>query len=175
MENEFDPSRSQASRNAAGQIAENHEHNHLKGGVSMYEEYTKQSLPDKQYRELLGTAICVFNSNNGFIIENILRSDADQHHSWYDLIDETSGKLLKPIKETITKNSDTEIAKLFEQLVSDRNRIIHSYRVTDKNGEQVLYTKNKDHVQYEISKELLMEFIKNNDKLSDMLHEFRGY
>ena len=27
----------------------------------MYEPYTRQSLPDKEYRELLGSAICVFN------------------------------------------------------------------------------------------------------------------
>ena len=38
----------------------------------MYESYTRQSLPTKQYRELLGSAICVFNSNNAFIIENIV-------------------------------------------------------------------------------------------------------
>ena len=37
----------------------------------MYEPYTRQSLPSKEYRELLGSALCVFSSNNGFIIENI--------------------------------------------------------------------------------------------------------
>lgn len=41
----------------------------------MYESYTKQSLPTKQYRELLGSAVFVFNSNNAFIIENILNYD----------------------------------------------------------------------------------------------------
>lgn len=39
----------------------------------MYENYTRQSLPDADYRALLGSAISVFNSNNAFIIENILR------------------------------------------------------------------------------------------------------
>ena len=43
----------------------------------MYERYTRQSLPSKNYRELIGTALCVFNSNNGFIIENILRVDTN--------------------------------------------------------------------------------------------------
>lgn len=33
----------------------------------MYEPYTRQSLPSKEYRELLGSALCVFSSNNGFI------------------------------------------------------------------------------------------------------------
>ena len=27
----------------------------------MYESYTRQALPSKKYRELIGTAICVFN------------------------------------------------------------------------------------------------------------------
>lgn len=38
----------------------------------MYEHYSRQCLPSKKYRELLGSAVCVFNSNNSFIIENIL-------------------------------------------------------------------------------------------------------
>ena len=38
----------------------------------MYENYTRQSLPSRKYRELLGSAVCVFNSNNSFVIENIL-------------------------------------------------------------------------------------------------------
>lgn len=41
----------------------------------MYENYTRQSLPTKEYRELVGTALCVFNSNNGFIIENLIKTD----------------------------------------------------------------------------------------------------
>jgi len=36
----------------------------------MYESYTRQALPSKNYRELIGTAICVFNSNNSFVIED---------------------------------------------------------------------------------------------------------
>lgn len=44
----------------------------------MYENYTRHSLPDKEYRELLGSAICVFNSNNSFIIENVLREDGEE-------------------------------------------------------------------------------------------------
>ena len=42
----------------------------------MYEEYSRQALPSKRYRELLGSSICVFNSNNQFIIENILSIDS---------------------------------------------------------------------------------------------------
>lgn len=51
----------------------------------MYENYSKQSLPTKEYRELLGSALCVFSLNNGFIIENIINTD--DSFNWYDLMD----------------------------------------------------------------------------------------
>ncbi len=63
----------------------------------MYEDYSRQALPSKRYRELLGSAICVFNSNNQFIIENILRID-NVSYNWYELIDKNSGELQEPIK-----------------------------------------------------------------------------
>ena len=34
-----------------------------------HDRVTRQSLPSKKYCELLGVALCVFNSNNAFIIE----------------------------------------------------------------------------------------------------------
>jgi hypothetical protein len=94
----------------------------------MYEEYSRQALPPKKYRELLGSAICVFNSNNQFIIENILRID-NSNYNWYELIDKISGNLSKPVMETITSNSDTKIAALFSEIIGQRNRIIHSLSV----------------------------------------------
>jgi hypothetical protein len=69
----------------------------------MYENYTRQALPSKRYRELLGSALCVFNSNNAFIIENILHLDDNSQYDWYHLIDLESGNLTLPIKNTITK------------------------------------------------------------------------
>ena len=33
----------------------------------MYEGYSRQALPQKKYRELLGSSLCVFNSNNQFV------------------------------------------------------------------------------------------------------------
>ncbi|HEI3305255.1 TPA: selenium binding protein, partial [Escherichia coli] len=115
----------------------------------MYEVFSRQSLPSKKYRELVGTAVCVFNSNNGFIIENILREDDDESYNWYALIDKTSGQLKIPIKETISKKSDDTIATLFEELVIIRNRIMHSFRITapegisSDNDNQMLATKYK--------------------------------
>lgn len=134
---------------------------------------TLQTLPNERYIYLLGVSISVFASNNGFIIENILRTNPEK--SWYDLIDKTSGGLMHDINETITQKADPDIASLFEALVDKRNRIMHGFRVTSKEGEQILATKDKQNVQYEIDEKYLEEFIKLNNMLSKMLHEYRGY
>lgn len=143
----------------------------------MYENYTNQSLPTKEYRELLGSALCVFSSNNGFIIENIIKTDASMN--WYELIDKVSGTLRSIISDTISsKSGSTEIEELFMEIVRMRNRIIHGFRITSSSGEQVLATKtNKgyDNIQFEITEEYLMEFIKKNERLSSLLHDYRGY
>ena len=140
----------------------------------MCESYTRQALPSKKYRELLGSAVCVFNSNNGFIIENILHTN-DANYNWYDLIDKESGRLLKNISKTITKEAGADIEVLFSKLVEMRNRIIHSFRVT-YNGEQILATKTqkKDgNKQFIITEEYLLEFIKLNEELSLKLYTYR--
>lgn len=145
----------------------------------MYESYTHQALPSKQYRELLGTALCVFNSNNSFVIENILNKDTKRKYSWYELIDKTSGRLKKPIAETITQASDEKIANSFNELVLIRNRIMHSYQVTAEmdlpgdDAKQILSTKYENGYQEYITEEFLMNFIKKNDEFSAMLEEFR--
>ncbi|MEZ7498937.1 hypothetical protein QO200_09305 [Flavobacterium sp. Arc3] len=139
----------------------------------MYENYSRQALPSRRYRELLGSAICVFNSNNQFVIENILRVD-NYNYNWYELIDKTSGQLTKPITETITKNSDEETSSLFSNLVFKRNRILHSFQITYEN-EQILRTKDKNHQQYNITEEYLLKFIRENENLSSKLYKFRGH
>ncbi|KUP33290.1 hypothetical protein [Bacillus halotolerans] len=141
----------------------------------MYEEYSKQSLPSRKYRELLGSAICVFNSNNAFIIENILNKDEENRFNWHELIDYTSGQLSQPIKETITKSSDTKITSCFSEVIEMRNRIIHSFQITDGDGKQTLATKHKNGKQFIITEDYLYNFIKKNEELSNLLHEFRGY
>lgn len=138
----------------------------------MYETYSGQSLPSKEYRELLGSAICVFNSNNSFVIENIL--NYNNLYSWYDLIDKTSGNLKKPINDTITKASNANISILFDEIVDMRNRIMHSFQITDNDGEQRLATKDKNNNQYVITVDFLMNFIKKNEDLCSLLHSFRG-
>lgn len=147
----------------------------------MYESYTRQALPSKNYRELIGTAICVFNSNNSFVIENILRADQIGKYEWHELIDKVSGRLSRNIEQTITVNSDETIAQLFSDIIDIRNRIVHSFQitapagVTDDIDNQMLATKHKDGRQERITEEYLMNFIKLNEKLSTKLHQFRGF
>ena len=140
----------------------------------MYESYTRQALPSKEYRELLGSAVCVFNSNNAFVIENILHTDS-VNFNWYRLIDKKSGQLVDDIKRTITNEAGVDIEDLFSELVEMRNRIIHSFQVTYE-GEQVLATKtkvNKGNKQFIITEEYLLDFIKKNERLSDLLNDYR--
>lgn len=143
----------------------------------MYESYSRQSMPERHYRELLGSAICVFNQNNSFIIENILCNDEAGAYNWYDLIDLESGKIKAKVKEIITSKFGDEIEKLFSELIVMRNRIIHSFQIT-KDGQQILATKipQKDGgSQFVITEDYLLDFINKNEKLSDLLHKLRGY
>lgn len=143
----------------------------------MYESYSRQSMPERHYRELLGSAICVFNQNNSFIIENILCNDEAGAYNWYDLIDLESGKIKAKVKEIITSKFGDEVEKLFSELIVMRNRIIHSFQIT-KDGQQILATKipQKDGgSQFVITEDYLLDFINKNEKLSDLLHKLRGY
>lgn len=143
----------------------------------MCEAYTRQSLPTKVYRELLGCALCVFSSNNGFIIENILKTNSK--FNWYQLTDKESGNIADIFKSTIfSKCRNTKIVDLFYEIVEMRNRIIHGFRITSSNGDQVLATKTKikdGNKQFEITEDYLKNFIRKNGELSILLHAYRGY
>ena len=135
---------------------------------------TRISLPTERYRLLLGTALSVFSSNNGFIIENILYTDGS--YSWYTLIDKESGQLKPYIAKTITEKAGPDIAEKFDEIVGMRNRIIHGFRVTSPDDEQILATKERGTGrQFYITEEYLLRFISLNNELSDMLYEYRGY
>ena len=136
----------------------------------MYEKYSRQALPTRKYRELLGSALCVFNANNSFIIENILHIDKEKYN-WYNLIDKTSGSLKNIVKNAI-KKYDSDICLLFEALIEKRNRIVHSFQITYHN-EQILATKDKENKQYIISEEFLLSFIRDNEMLCDRLYKLK--
>lgn len=145
----------------------------------MYENYTRQALPSRKYRELLGSAVCVFNSNNSFVIENILK-DTSVQTTWYKLIDKESGEIKLILRKRLEDEGrlGEEISALFEEAVNRRNRIIHSFQVTDENGNQILATKEKESKggkQFRITEAYLHDFIKMNEGLSTKLHAVRGY
>ncbi|CRL61159.1 selenium binding protein [Proteus vulgaris] len=148
----------------------------------MYEEYTTQALPSKKYRELLGTCFCVFNSNNNFVIENILRldKDKDKKYSWHILIDKETGQLLDDVKQTINQISGLEIADRFYEVMEMRNRLVRSYQVSaeecdvsDDEDNQILATKYSNGKQEYITEDFLFYFIDKNKELSERLYELR--
>ena len=152
----------------------------------MYENYTRQSLPDRWYRELLGSALCVFAQNNSFIIKIIIKIQEErktlgekvkkEECDWYILTDSVSGKLKPIIQKIISYEYGDDIEKLFSELIDMRNRIVHSFQITNEQGKQVLATKEKDgDRQFEITEEYLNNFIKLNETLSQKLHDLRGY
>lgn len=92
------------------------------------------------------------------------------------MIDKESGQLKSPIAQTITKNAGAEIAELFSDIVYKRNRIIHSFRCTSSKEEQILAIKDRiTNQQFYIDEHYLINFIELNNKLSHLLHEYRGY
>lgn len=135
------------------------------------------SLPSDYYVYLVGVCVCVFNSNNGFLIENILR--INKATNWYELVDQTSNKLLNKYSELLKKfPHGDEIVDLFENLVDMRNRILHSYRITSKTQEQILGTKTKikdGNTQFEITQNYMEEFIEKNNSLSSKLYDLRNF
>ncbi len=133
---------------------------------------TRQSLPNDKYLYLLGVSLSVFSSNWGFVIENIIGTDESK--DWYSLIDKTGGSLRDDIKMTISKKADNAIEELFSEIVDMRNRIVHGFRITSKEGEQILATKEeKKGNQLYIDEQYLTIFINKNSKLSEMLERYR--
>ena len=95
----------------------------MKGNlIGMYETYTRQSLPSKHYRELLGTSLVVFNANNSFLIESILKINVSQQTNWYKLIDLSSGDLKKYLDLVTQKTDNKTIEEQFNKLIIHRNR-----------------------------------------------------
>lgn len=94
------------------------------------------------------------------------------------MIDKESGRLKNDISKTISQNSNDNICELFSEIVEMRNRIIHSFRITSEDGEQILATKTlkrDGNIQFHITKEYLKEFIKKNEELNYLLYRYRGY
>ena len=150
----------------------------------MRSQYSNQPVSDPEYMTLLGTTLYVFNANNAFIIENML--NISDYRDWWYLIDQESGTINSMIQGkhySSAFNGHDEILYLFHDLVLRRNRIIHSFPITsykesdDPDG-QILRTKEKiknGNNQFTITKNFLLNFIKDNDKLSQLLNDLRNH
>lgn len=150
----------------------------------MRSQYSNQPVSDPEYMTLLGTALYVFNANNAFIIENML--NISDYRDWWHLIDQESGTIDSIIQGkhySSVFNEHDEILRLFHDLVLRRNRIIHSFPITsykesdDPDG-QILHTKEKieaGNKQFTINKNFLLNFIKDNERLCQLLDNLRNH
>jgi hypothetical protein len=139
-------------------------------------DLTRQSLTDDEYLNLLGISQWAFNDNCGFIIEML---DKEHHNnsetSWFEFQDLTAGQL-KDYKSLIENVLNKDIYKLFSKLVEQRNKIIHSQPTGKKiDGCPIAIYRNKKGNYVEITKEYLKQFIKDNDALSSLIYEKRGF
>ena len=140
----------------------------------MHNKSFLKSLPDEEYRLMVGTGLCAFNQNNGIIVNNILEVD-DGRYNWYDLISLTSGRLSERAAKTIAKKcGGTEIPTLFDEIILMRNAIAHSFQVIDDDGRIIMRHKERigRHKFGDVDEAYLKEFIKKNIKLAKMLKAF---
>ena len=130
------------------------------------------ALPKDDYAYLLGASLFVFDRINAFVVENLGYTGLTGKYDWYHLIDAGQRSYVKLIKERIDHELNTNIADQFDQLLNERNRIVHGFPVTigkkeDDNLEQVLDTKTKHNdknpansdKQHIITREEMKQFI----------------
>ena len=135
---------------------------------------TRIPLPDENYTELLGSALYAYNYNYKFVIDNIVDSK-DSDKDWYELNSRNSKKnsVSRELLKIVDNDINNPIYNSFISLRIIRDRIIHSLPCTSKDGVQILNTINSKKEQYYISKDLLIDFIKKNEELTDLLYKFR--
>ncbi|KRK95903.1 hypothetical protein FD25_GL002363 [Levilactobacillus acidifarinae DSM 19394] len=125
---------------------------------------------------LIGTALVVFNANVQFLIENFLSNEANTEENWWTLMESEAGSIFGKTKENFVRKNHQDIVDLFNGLKNRRNRIIHSFQFSHEDSSQGIATLvRKTHEQFEIDETYLLTFIRDNGKLNDLLHEFRGY
>lgn len=146
-----------------------------------YEEnLTNQSLSSRNYLRLLGICTWVFQMNVEFIYEMIDKEHHDHSDtSWYTLINYTSGRLAEKQKSAIRENIGDDAFSLFSSLIGRRNQIIHGLPSGKKFKDHpiMIYRSPKQGKpsSVDITDVFLEEFIKDNNKLSSMIHMRRQY
>ena len=141
---------------------------------------TKGILPKDDYTYLLGASLFVFEGINAFVVENLGYTGLTEECDWYHLIDTAQRKYVCFIKKYIDSKLGTDIAGRFDQLLDERNRIVHGFPVTN-NCEQVLDTKTKHRKndlansdkQHIITREEMQQFIADCMDLNIRLDDVR--
>ena len=114
--------------------------------------------------------------NGQFLIENFLSNESNTEENGWTLMGSEAGSIFGKTKETFVRKNHQDIVDLFNDLKNRRNRIIHSFQFAHKDSSQGIATLvRKTHEQFEIDETFLLTFIKDNEKFSDLLHEFRGH
>lgn len=134
------------------------------------------TLPNEEYRMLLGTGLCAFNQNHGVIVNNILEVD-DGRYNWYDLINLTSGRISERAKKTIAqKCGGTNIPDLFDETIALRNNIVHSFQGVTEDSQPILRRKaHSGKVQFNIDEAYLNDFLAKNAELAKELKAFNKH
>ena len=143
-------------------------------------------LPKDDYTYLLGASLFVFDRINTFVVENLGYTGLAGKHDWYHLIDARQLSYVKLIREHIDHELNTSIADQFDQLLNERNRIVHGFPVTigekeNDNREQVMDTKTKHNdknpanrnKQHIITREEMQKFIADCMDLNNQLISVR--
>ncbi|WP_288760352.1 selenium binding protein [uncultured Lacticaseibacillus sp.] len=131
---------------------------------------TRQSLPDGDLSFLVGVAIVVFNANTQTLIHNYLDDFKESGEDWWTLTDVEAGPLKNKTKDYLLSNDYREIYSCFQDLISQRNRIVHSFSITLPDETQGLNTLDKKtHDQFVVDKKYLEAFISKNSDFSTLL------
>lgn len=141
---------------------------------------TRIALPDDDgYLFRLGVALYGFASINSFMTEII--THLDPHADRTSLHSLMAGRVLDAFRTTVKQWDGDDIsepaaraATEFERLNTERSDFVHSYPITNPDGEQILHrrvdAKNK---YFEVTDAFLDDFTSRLTLVSDALYEIR--
>lgn len=157
----------------------------IENELKIIRKSTRLAMPeDDTYIFRLGVALYGFASINSFMTEILCYVNPGQSRTEV-LSDNTSGQILDKFRKSrslIPKNKNNrkvrdimlKTANKFEKLNTERTDIVHAYPITGSQKQQILHrrkdTKNK---YFEVTNELLNDFIQRLEEVSDGLYEIR--
>lgn len=138
---------------------------------------------DDDYLFRLGIALYGFASINSFMCEVIARIDPRYSHT--TLQNKETGEILDIFRQTlktlkagervpVIHQTMQDVADLFEHLNTQRNDIIHTYPITNGDGEQILHRRKDEKGKYfEVTNGFLDSFISRLHDVSTGLDVIR--